>query len=222
MKKLKVLSIIFDTRIKQWEISSFRSAVIEQTGRKYDLFHNHTEEAKSIYRYPLIQYKMINSSPAIVCLGDGTDQIYRFFENKGEVIILNGEEHKLEVKNLKLNQFTMQVWNTHYNYNIENWIALNEENYSKYIKLENLTDKIDLLEKTLTANLLAFAKGIDWNVDKSIELKIVSINHVKTIKIKNNRFTTFNLTFKTNVFIPNYIGLGKSVSKGFGVVTEKK
>jgi len=32
----------------------------------------------------------------------------------------------------------------------------------------------------------------------------------------------FNITFSTNVFIPNNIGLGKSVSLGYGIVNAIK
>lgn len=222
MKKLKVLTIVFDTQIKAWEVSSFRSAIIEQTGREYDIFHNHNQSSGSIFRYPLIQYKKINDNPAIMCLGEGTDHIHKFFENKGQVVFINGTEHKIEIKNLNMNQFTMQVWNTQFEYTIENWLALNEENYKNFIKIESLHEKVLFLEKTLTANILAFAKGISWTIEKKIELNILKVSEPKFIKVKDTKLSAFNVVFNTNVFLPNFIGLGKSVSKGFGTVKQRK
>jgi hypothetical protein len=32
----------------------------------------------------------------------------------------------------------------------------------------------------------------------------------------------FNVDSKTDLFLPNFIGLGKGVSKGYGVVTQKR
>jgi hypothetical protein len=32
----------------------------------------------------------------------------------------------------------------------------------------------------------------------------------------------FNVNFKTNLFLPNFIGLGKGVSKGYGVVLQEQ
>jgi len=40
----------------------------------------------------------------------------------------------------------------------------------------------------------------------------------KPITFKGGRRQCFDIRFKTNVFLPEYIGLGKGTSKGFGVV----
>lgn len=221
MKKIRILQVVFENEIESYELSAFRAAVIEQTGRKYDLFHNHTEN-KEIYRYPLIQYKRIYKNPAILCIEEGVDQLHHFFENKCEIIMIGDKQLELKVKQLQMNQFTMQVWDSWFYYNIENWVALNEENYLKFNAIDSLSDQLLFLEKTLIANIIAFAKGINWTIDKEIKVSITQMNDPKIIKIKNTRFTTFNLSFKSNVFLPNYIGLGKSVSKGFGMVREIK
>ena len=140
MKKLKVLTIVFDTEIRNHEINGFRSAVIEQAGRKHDIFHNHSPDSKSIFRYPLIQYKKVGKNPAIVCLGEGTDHIHHFFENKGQVIIINGAEHTVNVKKLFMNEFTMQVWDKKFAYNLKSWLPLNEKNYVEFLNqvMENM------------------------------------------------------------------------------------
>ena len=44
----------------------------------------------------------------------------------------------------------------------------------------------------------------------------------KNIKYKNTHLLAFNLDFSTNVFLPNYIGLGKGASHGYGMVRMKK
>lgn len=221
MKKIRLLHIEFDATIEPWELTAFRSAVIEVTGRKHLLFHNHLNDS-FLYKYPLIQYKRIGKRPAILCIDQGVDELHHFFDQKGEVVLLGTKEIELKVARLNLNQYVMQVWANPYHYRINNWIALNEENYLRYQALDGLIEKIGFLESTLKANILALAKGIEWTVEKPIELKIKQLNEPKIIRLKQTKFMTFNALFDCNVFLPNFIGLGKSVSKGFGVVSQLK
>jgi hypothetical protein len=218
MKKLKVLTVIFDTEIKNHEINGFRSAVIEQAGRKHDMFHNHTLDSKSIFRYPLIQYKKIGKNPAIVCLGEGNDQIHHFFENKGQVVIINGAEHSVNVRKLYMNEFTLQVWDKSFNYRLSNWLPFNEKNYVEFLNADMENMKIGFLNKILTGNLLSLAKGIGWHVDKQIEANVQLIKSMRFVKYKEAHLMSFDVDFTSNVFLPNYLVLGKGVSRGFGVV----
>jgi len=218
MKKLRVLTIIFDTEINSNEVNSFRSAVIEQAGREHNIFHNHASDSKSIFRYPLIQYKKIGKNPSIVCLGEGNDFIHHFFENKGQVIIINGKEHPVRVKKLYMNEFTMQVWDKLFRYKIDNWLPFNEKNYIEFQSISVDYEKNEFLNKILTGNLISMAKGIDWHVDKQIETEIQQVKKMQFVKYKNAHLMCFDVDFVSNVFIPNNIGLGKGVSRGFGVV----
>ncbi len=88
--------------------------------------------------------------------------------------------------------------------------------------LEGVAEKIVFLEKILTANILSFAKGIDITINKNIECKIINIQEPYLITYKNTKLMAFNLEFKTNVYLPNFIGLGKSSSVGNGIVTAKQ
>jgi len=216
VKKIRILHIEFEAFIEPWELPAFRSAVIEVTGRKHVLFHQHMGDT-FLYKYPLIQYKRIGRRPALLCFEQGVDELHHFFENKGEVILLGNRELTLDVAKLYLNHYTLQVWNNPFHYEIRNWVALNEENFKKYTELQNPEDQIKLLEDTLTGNILAFAKGIEWMVDKTIELKIDKLHEAKPIKIKNARMMIFNCGFRCNVSLPPNLGLGKAVSKGFGI-----
>ena len=88
--------------------------------------------------------------------------------------------------------------------------------------MEGIAEKITLLEKILTANILSFAKGIGVHIENNIECKITSISEPYFPTYKQTKLTAFDVEFKTNVFLPNYIGLGKSSSVGFGILTSKK
>lgn len=217
MKRLKILTVVFDTEFQSWEIPALRGAIVDKVGRENILFHNHLNEG-FLYKYPLIQYKTINKRPAILCLDQGVDEIHKYFEQKDWSVLIGDRQMEMKIYRLNLNQFTMQVWDKDYHYNIRNWIALNQENIHKYNGLENLSERVGFLEKTLTGNIISFAKGIDWDVDRQIKVHIKNMGLPRPVKLKGKTMLGFNLEFSSNVFLPNYIGLGKAVSTGFGVV----
>lgn len=220
--KLKTLFVSFESDLGKHQVPAFRGAMVEKVGRENILFHQHNENQSLRYAYPLIQYKSIQKKPAIMCIGDGVDEIHKFFNQKNWDINLQGEKLSLTIDRLDLNHFNMNVWNKLFEFKINNWLALNEANFKTYKNLSGLTDKISFLENILKANILAFAKGINWTIDKNIELKITDIKPEKTIRYKGNPLVAFDLNFKTNVFLPNHLGLGKSVSHGFGTVWQVK
>jgi hypothetical protein len=223
MKKIKILKIVFNQEISQREVSFFRGAVIDKVKNEKDnvLFHNHNKQTYR-YAYPLIQYKRIRGKAAFVAVEDGTDQIHKFFQQSNWDLRLGNRHDTFQVENLSVNDFTMQVWDKWFNYTIFDWLALNEVNYKKYKDLKSESERENFLESILKANVLSFAKGIDWNVDKPIDLKIVEIQKSFPLSFKGQRLLGFRVKFKTNVFIPNDLGLGKGVSLGFGMIKAER
>ena len=221
MEKIRLLDIEFENEIQPWEVPAFRGAVIESAGRKNILFHNHKQD-KFVYSYPLIQYKRIGKKPHLVCIEEGVDEIHKFFENMQEGVFLNDRPYELKIGNLRLNTFTMQVWDKAFYYHLNDWLPLNQDNFKKYQTIEDENEKIQFLNKILTGNILSFAKGINWTIDKPIITKIDTIDRIKTLRIKGVPRVVFTVSFKTNVFLPSNIGLGKSSSLGYGIVRENK
>lgn len=221
MKKIRVLYIEFENEIAAQEVSAFRGAVVAIAGKKHVLFHQHKNN-RLIYNYPLIQYKRYYKKPVIVCIEEGVDEVHHFFENKQEGLILGKRPYVLKIARLLMNQFTMQVWDKTFHYYIRNWLALNQKNYIAYNKINSELGKIEFLEKILKGNILSFAKGIDWMLDRELKVRINEIISNNTIPVKETKREAFSLKFSCNVFLPNFIGLGKNVSLGFGVVKENK
>jgi len=217
MHKIRLLNIEFENEIHPWEVPAFRGAVIESAGRKNIIFHNHKQD-NYVYSYPLIQYKRIGKKPHLVCIEEGVDEIHKFFENMQEGVFLNDRPYEIKIGNLNLSTFTMQVWDKAFYYHLSDWLPLNQDNYTKYNAINDEHEQIQFLNKILTGNVLSFAKGINWTIDKPIITKIDTIDRIKTLRIKGVRRVVFNVSFKTNIFLPISIGLGKNVSLGYGVV----
>ncbi|WP_081485543.1 CRISPR-associated endonuclease Cas6 [Bernardetia litoralis] len=225
---LKLLRVHFNVEIAPYEVAAFRGAIIEKVGLENDLFHNHINNKKDkngsnyAYRYPRIQYKRIGKQPVILCVGDGVEEIHKFFEQKNWDIYIGKDLLEMRIAKLDLNEFEMRVSERMNYYSIRNWVALNQQAYNQYQKLDGIVEKIAFLEKKLIGNILAFAKGIGWHIEENIELKITDLPQNQLISYKKQRLETFHVDFKTNVFLPQYIGLGAKTSVGMGTVFLKK
>jgi len=218
MKKLKTLFVEFDNQLAQREVSAFRGAIIEKVGRENLLFHQHKSDTEVLYQYPLIQYKSSGRKPNIFCIGDGVDEIHKLFSFKNWDINVRGQRYDLKINRLDLNTVTLNLWNDTFTYSLKNWIALNSANYQLFPTIDSLTERVKLLEKILTGNILSFAKGVDWHIDKEISVSIVNIQKQRKVTYKGIPLLAFDVEFKSNVSLPNHLGLGKSVSHGFGVI----
>ena len=220
MKKIKTLFVQFDDNLAAWQIPAFRGAIIEKVGRENFLFHQHNADNGLIYQYPVIQYKSIQQKPSLLCLGEGVDEIHKFFGLRNWDVVIQGEKHILKIHRLDLNNITVNVWEKRFNYSIQNWLALNAENYRRYQVLDNYPEKIQMLERTLTGNILSFAKGIEWRIDKPVQVQIQELKGEKVIRYKGIPLFAFDLNFNCNISLPNYLGLGKSASHGFGIIRQ--
>ena len=97
------------------------------------------------------------------------------------------------------------------------WLALNEKNYEKYQRLGMYAKRKKILEKILTGNIISMSKGFGYTVPVPIEANITEIKEIQT-SLKGNTMLGFLGTFSVNFEIPDYWGIGKSVSRGFGTV----
>lgn len=218
IKKLRTLLVTFDNTISSRQTSAFRGAVIEKVGREHQLFHNHLETGFN-YQYPLIQYKSIHRRPAFFCVGPGVDEIHHFFGLRNWSVEVHGEKLDLQIHKLDLNTFNLNVWDKTFAYSIRDWLALNAENYKRFQDTPGLADRIRLMEKLLVGNILSFAKGVDWHIQDEVRVQIDELKNQKMIRYKGVPLMAFDVSFRSNVFLPNYVGLGKSASHGFGVVS---
>lgn len=220
MPKIRVVKVVFNTKIKAYEVPAFRGAVIDMIGREHVAFHNHIGENAYHYHYPYIQYKQQGGYAALLCIEDGVEDMQAFFQKKRPQIRIGDREVSLDVRSVQLNQFQVQIWDKLFEYRLYNWLPLNEKNYGMYLSLDRVDDRLMLLKRILIGNILSMAKGIGWTVDKEIVLDIREILAEKVITYKNVKLKSFDVRFSSNVFIPNMLGVGKGASTGFGVIRQ--
>ncbi len=219
MNKLNILVIRFRNPIFFSQVPLFRGAVIRLLGDNVHLlFHNHIED-KFRYSYPLIQYKRIHGNAAIVCMKEGTEEIGRLFSQGTMTIQLGDTPVHLEIERIQPRQVTVQAWNSFFRYRIRKWLPLNSVNYDKYIHTEGAAERIKLLESILTANLLSFTKGVGIHIDQPLVVNITEISQPYQMLSKHVKLMAFDVEFKANLSLPDFAGIGKHASIGYGVVT---
>ncbi len=220
--KVRTILIKLSTEIRQNEIPLFRGAVNALLDENHSiLFHNHTEEGFR-FAYPLIQYKRIGGKAAIVCLGEGTETIGEFFNKSGDLVKIGERESEIEVDTIEAKQTLIQVWEDEFKYVMRKWLPLSSENYVTFRQLNGIVEQCEFLEKILIGNILSFCKGMSITIDKEIKCVITNILESRTYYHKGVKMMGFDIEFKSNVSLPNFIGLGKGVSMGFGMLVEKR
>ena len=223
MKYTRLLLIRFSNTLSYEKIEYFRGAIVNALTDKDILFHNHLTNGNGYrYSYPLIQYKRINKQAAILCLANGTEAIGKFFLDSNLTLTLNGETELFEVDNIRPYQQLIQIWDSKFHYRIRRWLPFNKHNYEQYNKLEGIVEQTTFLERILTNNILSFAKGLNIYFEDQVECTITQLTDMRTSRYKGTLMSVFDAEFITNVSIPDFAGLGKGVSIGYGVTTKKE
>jgi len=179
-----------------------------------DIMHNHGNVG-TIYRYPLVQYKVIDNTPVIVGLNDGAKIIMDIGISEDEIII-EGTHFNLERAEIITENVDLGLTDINNEYKFKTpWFCLNQNNIQTY-KKSNESEKQSLLSTILIGNILSMSKGFNyWIKDElRVETNLEEIN----VNFKGKSMLAFKGSFVTNFQIPDYLGLGKSVSRGFGTV----
>lgn len=220
---INVLTILLDLKIKEDELPSFRGAVIAKAGASNVLFHDHTDCGLR-YSYPLIQYKCLGGYAAVQAIETAIPQA-------GSLLLDNCEPFKLKlgrriaevsVTDVLRQTFDLELSEEMSDYEISRWLPLNQENYRQYMSIDSLAERYFFLERLLVGNILSFAKGIGIFVEGEIALSITELISTQTCRFKGIDMLSFSVRFKTNIILPEFVGLGKGVSLGFGVINSVK
>ena len=220
-KYIRTLTVTFDTDIEFKEIPLFRGAVLKSLGDKANLlYHNHTSENTFRYSYPLVQYKCLHGKAAIVCIEEGVDLIGQILSELYGTINIGKRKTEYKVDVVHSSKVPIQIENEYSVFQLFNWLPLNSQNYQQYQNSEELIEKIKILERVLTGNILSFLKGVDIHLEEQLIVHITDIINQKAVTYKNIKLMAFDIRFKTNISLPSNIGIGKNASVGCGLLSK--
>lgn len=216
---IEVLSVMLDVRLKDIELPFLRGALISKVSNSGTLFHGHLPDGLR-YSYPLIQYKKLGEYAAVVALQEAVPQLAELLlENTVPIKLRLGRRMvSASVSDVFRQNIDMSVSTVMRTFEISRWLPLNQENYDAYRTMDSLADKLAFLENLLLGNILSFAKGVGVFFEEQVRVSIVYILSTGTFKYKGVEMLGFDIQFRTNVRLPEFIGLGKGVSLGFGTI----
>lgn len=194
---------------------------MQKVGIEHDWFHNHNNHEGGSgyhYRYPLIQYRYQGGYPSIICLQHGIEEIQRLFAKPDWTIDLKGRALPLGIKNIQIKEVNVGLTAEMRPYSLTHWLPFNEQNYHAYRAMDYERDRLELLERILTGNILGMADGIGWVIEGDLLVRIQRIVKTKIVTYKGTKMMAFNLDFGVNATLPYLASVGKGVSVGFGVL----
>ena len=213
-----------DEKFRQRDAHKIRGYV-GQKWREYDMLHNHAADGRPQYRYPLVQYKVLNGTPIIVGMQEGIDLLQKVFL---ELKTLDVDGQTFENLHKELSQCEVEFGDTQerilYQF-ITPWMALNQQNYDKFrrfgLDLNRSTvieheEQLDMLQAILVNNIIAVAKSLKYTVEQDLTPRVFV--ETCSVKFKSQPMVAFKGFFDINFELPNLIGLGKSSARGFGTV----
>lgn len=200
--------------INRRDIPKLRGFIADKYPQYVEL-HNHIGNDAYRYGYPMIQYKTIYKTPALIAINEAIKVLTELSFDLKEIDI-NGDIKNINEKKFIIKKEKFGISEKPIKYLFESpWMALNQNNYKKYLS-QNEKGKNEILIKILVGNLLSVSKSLSYFIQERVnaELDLTQC----TVNFKNQAMIAFKGNFKTNFYIPDYLGLGKSVSRGFGVI----
>ncbi|MGB4847026.1 MAG: CRISPR-associated endonuclease Cas6 [Saprospiraceae bacterium] len=81
-----------------------------------------------------------------------------------------------------------------------------------------MDEKVKSLEKILVSNIIEFAQGMNWQIskNKSLRVRLHDIHHVNKVKLYGKTVLSFDVTYASNVSLPDHLSLGRGKSVGYG------
>ena len=179
--------------------------------------HQHNA-GKFIYRYPVVQYKMIGNAPTVIGINEGAEFLKQIFDDCRE--IRPGENtYQIVERGISLKDEVFGISDKIHAYEfVTPWLALNQENYRKFYTLKGKHERDDFMRKILAGNILSMAKSLNYDVPSQI--KCDAHVHFRKDRLDNVGVMVFTGKFQANFQIPDLLGIGKSVSRGFGAVRQ--
>lgn len=215
---MKISIAYFKGKIRTSELVLFRGALLGLMGADADApFHHHDADGL-VYGYPTVQYKLIGGRPAVLSVDVPLHPLTDLFEGGPRSLRIGERDVLLELDEVVMRHYTPAIDDAPKRYRLVRYLPLNEKNVGEYDELIALTDRICFLENIITANILSFFKGVGYRADEQIEVAVTAMQPPRVAYYKKVAFRSFQLEFVTNAVLPSHIGLGKSVSVGFGML----
>ena len=171
---------------------------------------------RSKYLYPRVQVKILKEQIYIVGINEGVNPVLSFVDNL-ELFNFGDITVKIEKIDIEQNKDPVSLVDKLLRYKfVTPWVALNAGSSKKFRAIKE-NNKILFLNKLLGQNLLFLSKELGLDTESKISTK-VKVESIDPHNHEENGWRSFNGEFRTNFMLPNFIGFGNGITRGFGSI----
>jgi len=168
------------------------------------------------FLYPRVQVKILNEQIYIVGIGEGV----------GPIKLLAKKLESMDFGNITFQILDMDIEESFDRFHpvdkliryrfVTPWVALNQTTGSRYRFLNNV-DRINFLNRLLGQNIVFMAREMGMELDENIFSK-VTLSSLFPRPVDENNWGAFEGEFRANFILPNYLGIGNGITRGYGTI----
>jgi hypothetical protein len=178
-------------------------------------FHN--EAGQPVFDYPRVQFKLIDKTAILLGIAEGAEFLKRL-RPELEATNLGGEQCEVLDVDWETQDAEIAVTPEPVEYRfLTPWLGLNQKNFRAYVGSRNQGFRKDELSRILVGNCLGLLKSLGIEFREWIEAQGRQLTSMKT-SFRGSSAIGFVGKFQINLQLPDYVGLGRLTTHGFGTI----
>ena len=184
---------------------------------EYSALHKNNTSA-FIHRYPVLQCKQIKNSVLVIGISQGADCLYGL--SRDQMILGRGESIcRITSRDTAIREEVFGIADSFFTYEfLTPWLALNQQYAKKFYDLKGKPERDAFMQKLLTTHLQTLARSLDYPLPEAGHLH--GKCPLRTGADRWRKRDRFPGKIPDKSPVPDYLGIGRSVSKGYGTIRE--
>jgi len=168
------------------------------------------------FLYPRVQVKILNEQIYIVGINEGVDSI-KAIAKKMDFLDFGNITFQILDNEIEEHQNRFQPVSKLIRYRfVTPWVALNQTTGYRYRNLNN-ADRVNFLNRLLGQNIVFMAREMGMELEENIFTK-VTLSSLFPRQVDENTWGAFDGEFRANFVLPNYLGIGNGITRGYGTL----
>jgi hypothetical protein len=170
----------------------------------------------AIHQYPVVQYKEVDGVPTLVGINEGAAVLAAV----GDRISVEAETYEVQGRDESVREEAFGIAPELITYEfVTPWLALNQEQARTFYTLKGKDRRDGFLQKILVKQIGTFARAVGYTIPAPVS--VTTNLHFQKSRLDGAGVIFFTGTFSVNFFLPELLGLGRSVPAGFGGVCRR-
>lgn len=200
----------------QFSLPAFRSALLQQLAEHMAAVPLADPAEHRIYRYPALQCKQVRHELVLLGICQGALFLRQITEGNNS-LAAGGSTCSVLSRDPDIRREEFGIDGTEHDYEfLTPWLALNQQYAAKFYDLSGKPARDAFMEKLLLSHLNSLAKSLD--APPAGPVTCTAKVKFKRERIGRENVIVFLGKFRTNLRIPDYLGIGQSVSQGYGTL----